>query len=246
MTDIARFALDVLLAGMCARRRWIGRRILGCAVGREFAPAGDLLFFVSPKKRRQKKGDPTCRVPSLRYGQPAMLGRLAVLRNSLCSLRSRRSDSRSKSEHEAWASSGAHTRPTPCASRHGQRGPKTHTGHRCARPQIPGRAKRRPVRFPHPSGCAEERSGRGERVRRRTHPHRDLTRCGCLNGATQSRSEFRSAPRSRAPQVARSEAQGRSVWGRLFFAFFLLATQKKEGRPPGRTPGIQRHQPHER
>ena len=47
-------------------------------------PAAHLLFFASPKKSRQKKGDPTCRVPSLRCGQPAMLGHGAALRNSLC------------------------------------------------------------------------------------------------------------------------------------------------------------------
>ena len=46
-------------------------------------PAAHLLFFVSPKKSRQKKGDPTCRVPALRCGQPAMLGHGAALRNSL-------------------------------------------------------------------------------------------------------------------------------------------------------------------
>ena len=51
-----------------------------------------------------------------------MLGPGAVLRNSLCSLRSRRSDNRSKSDHEAWACCAAHARPRPCASRHGQRG----------------------------------------------------------------------------------------------------------------------------
>ena len=63
-----------------------------------------------------------------------MLGRGAALRNSLRSLRSLRSDNRSESEHEAWACCAAHARPTPCASRHGQRGGEVHTGHRCARP----------------------------------------------------------------------------------------------------------------
>ena len=52
-----------------------------------------------------------------------------------------------------------------------------------------------PCGFPLPSGCAEERSGRGERMQRSKHPHRDLTRRGCLNGAAQPRSEFRGAPR---------------------------------------------------
>ena len=45
-----------------------------------------------------------------------------------------RSDNCGKSEHEAWASFGAHARLTRCASRHGQRGSKPDSGHRCARP----------------------------------------------------------------------------------------------------------------
>ena len=36
----------------------------GGAVGREFAPAGDLLFFAPPKKSRHKKGGPTGRGPA--------------------------------------------------------------------------------------------------------------------------------------------------------------------------------------
>ena len=90
-----------------------------------------------------------------------------------------------------------------------------------------------------PSGCAEERSGRGERVHRRMHPHRDLTRWRCLNGALQARSEFDSAPRPRAPQVARSEAKGRSQWGRLSLVTFFGET-KKVTAPPGAHPGKQR------
>src|SRR5688572_23698795 len=46
-------------------------------------PAGDSLFFASPKKSKQKKGDPTGCVPSLRYGQPAVLGPDGVSLNSL-------------------------------------------------------------------------------------------------------------------------------------------------------------------
>jgi hypothetical protein len=41
-------------------------------------PAADLLFFASPKKPKEKKGDPTGRVPALRYGQPAVLGKSGV------------------------------------------------------------------------------------------------------------------------------------------------------------------------
>ena len=102
--------------------------MLQAFVGRDVRPAAHLLFFASPKQRRQKKGDPTGRVPSLRCGQPAMLAPGAVLRNSLRSLRSLRSNNRSKSVHDAWACSAPHARPTPCASRHGQRGVQLQPG----------------------------------------------------------------------------------------------------------------------
>ena len=42
------------------------------------APAGEVLFFASPKQSTQKKGDPTGCVPSLRYGQPAVLASSGV------------------------------------------------------------------------------------------------------------------------------------------------------------------------
>ncbi|MET4577847.1 hypothetical protein ABIE13_002958 [Ottowia thiooxydans] len=80
-----------------------------------------------PKEPGARKGGPTVRAyagrdPSLRYGQPPVLNRAATLRNSLCSLRSRRSDIRSKLVHEARASCSALARPSLCAPRHGQRG----------------------------------------------------------------------------------------------------------------------------
>ncbi len=53
------------------------------ASGPGLGPAADLLFFASPKKRRQKKGDPAVCVPSLRYGQPAVLTFRGVSQNSL-------------------------------------------------------------------------------------------------------------------------------------------------------------------
>ncbi len=96
-----------------------------------------------------------------------------------------------------------------------------------------------PYRFQFPSGCAEERSGRGERMHRRMHSHRDLTRCGCPNGAAKPRSEFCGAPRTRAPQVARSEAEGRSQRGALLLPTFLVRA-RKVGAPPGAHPGQQR------
>ncbi|MEO7954606.1 MAG: hypothetical protein ABIR35_11025, partial [Polaromonas sp.] len=41
------------------------------------------LFFASPKKSKQKKGDPGVCVPALRYGQPAVLASGGVRANSL-------------------------------------------------------------------------------------------------------------------------------------------------------------------
>ena len=102
------------------------------------APGGAVTFFLSRQKEsNQRKRRPRWPCP-LRFasGQPAMLGRGAALRNSLRSLRSLRSDNRSESEHEAWACCAAHARPTPCASRHGQKGVEAHTGPRCARPWL--------------------------------------------------------------------------------------------------------------
>jgi hypothetical protein len=45
---------------------------------RSVAAAGDLHFFVSPKKPKEKKGDPTVCVPPLCYGQPAVLASSGV------------------------------------------------------------------------------------------------------------------------------------------------------------------------
>ena len=50
-------------------------------------------------------------------------------------------------------------------------------------------------------------------------------------------------PIDRAPQVARSEAQGHGKWGRLSFAYFSsagdpVAEQRKVGALPGAHPGI--------
>ncbi|ABM36318.1 hypothetical protein Pnap_1001 [Polaromonas naphthalenivorans CJ2] len=49
----------------------LGAGVLLGPAGRE-SPGGDSLFFASPKKSKQKKGDPAVWVPSLRYGRPAL------------------------------------------------------------------------------------------------------------------------------------------------------------------------------
>ena len=55
-----------------------GRTSFAACRCRSVAAAGDLLFFASPKKPKEKKGDPTVCVPPLRYGQPAVPGPAGV------------------------------------------------------------------------------------------------------------------------------------------------------------------------
>ena len=211
------------------------------AAGREFAPAGDLLFFVSPKKSRQKKGDPTGRVPSLRCGQPAMLGRGAVLRNSLRA-GALRSNSRSKSVHEAWACSAPHARPTPCASRHGQRGVQLQPGPslRSAPVLAFARAERSdgPCGFSTPLRLRLRRGACGV-ARAAQHARASSTGSrGLFERRERSeRSEFHRAPRKRCGAgLPRSEAQGSQTWGRFLLPPFLVRT-RKGGAPPGAHPG---------
>ncbi len=191
------------------------------AVGREFAPAGESLSFASPKESNQRKGDPTVCVPPLRYGQPAVLGYGGGPQNSLhcVPLRQLRPLSRLRLRSSAQPEGSG-------------------SGHRDARPPKPngpslrlaraigrnGRARAPHTRTRHgaltliPSGCAEERSVSRTRAR------------SCLSEASSAR------PReTRAPQVARSEAEGRRQWGRLSLLTFFGET-KKVSRPPGRDP----------
>ena len=197
---------------------------LHAPAGRDMRPAAHLLFFASPKKSRQKKGDPTGRVPALRFGQPAMLAPGAVLRNSLCSLRSRRSDNRSKSDHDAWACCAAHARPTPCASRHGQRGLELQHGPslRSAPPTAKPGAERSdgPNGFPTPLRLRLRRGACGV-ARAAQHARASWTDSPRLfeRRERSERSEFCGAPRKRCGAgLPRSEAQGSQTWGRFVFA----------------------------
>ena len=94
--------------------------------------------------------------------------------------------------------------------------------------------------LPTPSGCAEKRRSWGGCVCRRTHALRDLTCRSCLSGVRRTQRVLRHHPRSehrRLPPFARQGEWGTQTGGRLFFAYFLLATQKKVGAPPGAHPG---------
>ncbi len=198
---------------------------------------------------RQRKVSKRKATPSLRplrgaKGQTcggAVAGCAAELTSLLCS--SVRTTAASQSTKHGR--SGAHATPQAPRRRRSQQGfgqpdiqqPNSHTGHCFARPlrgrkrhalRKPGRAQRWPewmsdsrVPFRMRRG-AQRPADQGSRLSERSETER-----------------VRARPRwTRAPQVARSEAKGRSVQGRPFFGSFLSATRKKGTRPPGRTPGF--------
>jgi hypothetical protein len=163
-------------------------------------PGSNSLFFASPKKSKQKKGDPTCCVPALRYGQPAVLGSGGVSLNSL------RSNTAIPDPPEP-ALLGASRRggekeyriPEETRTRRGESlwgfvlvfvfGPRS------------------PLSRP---GWAEER--RGKRIRDRA----------CLSAAS-----LRETPLDSSTAGCPKRSVGTQTAGRLFFGDFLLAKQKK-------------------
>ncbi|MBB6563930.1 hypothetical protein HNP48_006656 [Acidovorax soli] len=208
--------------------------VLGCfsyfaeGGGRDVRPAAHLLSFASPKERRQRKGDPAARVPSLRYGQPAMLGP-GVHRGTRCvpPAGELRSNIRGESDNAARVLRHALT-PGPAllgtVRRGGERAP-----HVCCFAAAPGvghalRAADGPMRSeangaeqsdgpcgaPNPFWTCREAQKLGWRVCRRTHALRHLTRRSCLTGAPSKRErrEFFGAPLLRASQVAPERSAG--------------------------------------
>ena len=204
------------------------------------APAGDSLSFASPKESKPRKSDPTGCVPSLRCGQPAVLSFAGVSLNSrrFASLKQTRALIRQNLR------SSAHPEGNPK--------PDIHTGHCCARPKPLGR-KRRALRrlgraqqwpvwlfgcsaaHPHLAAPAAGRL-RGEHARRSAHA--SSTDSPWLSErSAPARSEFHGAPRNRPDAgLPRSNAKGSQTEGRLSFAYFSLARQRKVSRPPGRDP----------
>ncbi len=214
-----------------------------CAQGgsRVVAPAGDSLSFASPKERRPPVCDPFA---ALR-GKPAA-GRLrGAPWNSLCAARAARTATASQSTRHGRFDAHAHpTTAPPQAQPAGgwaaeqPRGPLLRSapprGRKRHALRRPGRAKQWPVWMSAPRVPFRMRRGaqrpadQGSRLSERNAVERVGAR-----------------PRwTRAPQVARSEAQGRSLQGRLFFGDFLLAKQKKATAPPGAHPGPRPWQNH--
>ncbi len=120
--------------------------------------------------------------------------------------------------------------------------------HRLPTSSFPGRGKTStpkaersdgPSEAPHPSGCAEERRAKGGQEHCKMLLLRELACGSCLNVESEANKVSSAAPPfDRAPQVARSAAQGHGKWGRLFCAYCFLAKQKRVGAPPGAIPGL--------
>jgi hypothetical protein len=208
--------------------------VLGCfscfaeGGGRDVRPAAHLLSFASPKERRQRKGDPAARVPSLRYGQPAMLGP-GVHRGTRCvrPTGELRSNNRGESDNEARVLRHALI-PGPALLGTVRRGGERAPHGCCFRSRAEGRLCaarcRRPTRSeangaersdgpcgaPNPFWTCREAQKLGWRVCRRTHALRHLTRRSCLTGAASERQrrEFFGAPQLRASQVAPERSAG--------------------------------------
>ena len=159
------------------------------------APAGDLLFFASPKKPKEKKGDPMVRVPC------------AALRGNLrCSTKA---GSRSNSPLAQTIASPDPLLPALPGPARRVGGTNADTGRRGRAKRVLAGARSRPH---HPSVCAEER--RSSRIRA----------SDCLSAASSSSTP---AGPSTAGCPRSDSAGGRRQQGRLFFAYFPLAKQKK-------------------
>jgi hypothetical protein len=180
---------------------------------RDFVPAADLLF--APPKSRQK-ALPCKTAPA---GCPAMLeaqGRaeLAPLRSAQTSVASQ---FLKRAARAPWAS----------ALLGGLKGeaPNSRTANSQTRePSLTGL-------FLHPPfSVAEERSGLQPRAQRASSSD-----SAQLSDRSVAKGVLRGVARREHRRAARCEAKGRRGQGRLF-AFFLVA--QKEGRPPGRRPGM--------
>ena len=159
-------------------------------------PGGSSLFFASPKKSNPKKGDPTVCVPSLRCGQPAVLGPAGVPLE-LASLR------QSRALIRLALRSSAHTEGTFAVGfRLGFGFGVTDSGSESPRSRSRSRKSR--------SGWACEWGKKRDQ--------------GC---ALFERSEFAQTP---AFAPIRRLPEGPQTAGRLSFAYFSLAKQRKVRR----------------
>ena len=211
------------LAGMCARRR---------------------TYFSLRRQRKVGKRKATPLAVSLRFASGNLrcsrAGRCCGTRFVRCAHAAQTTAASQITMHGHTALPMPAPRPALLGTARGDL--NSNTGHCCARPRQqptprPSAAMAR-IGVQVPSGRAEKRRAWGGHGQRSMPMRRDLTCCGCLSAVNEVNAASSAAPpRARASLVARSEAKGRGQWGRLFFAYFLLAAQKKVGAPPGAYPG---------
>ncbi len=197
------------------------------AVGREFAPAGESLSFVSPKESNQRKGDPTVCVPSLRYGQPAVLGESGGPQNSLrCApLRQLRPLSRFPLRSSAQPEGSG-------------------SGHRCARPSMPNRPSLRSAGVKGPGPAHPYTPYKYAPWRVDSHPlwlRRGAQRFADQGSQLFERSEFCKTPRNASTAGCPQLRCGSQTVGPPFFAYFLWRDKESES-PAGARPGQQPQQ----
>ena len=215
-------------------------------------------LLLRQKKVSKEKATPSLRPLRFRYGADLRRGTCGVPpQNSLRAARSVRTAAASQSTRHGREGAHAHPASTPPQAQPAGVGSRTRAiaalglararfalrRLQCA-VRAPDRAERSdgPAVSPNPSVRAEKRRAAGACGCRRTHALRALTYRSMFERSAQRAVSSAAAPADRASQVARSEAEGHAQWGRLFFAYFLLAKQKKVSRLPGRVPAPASHQ----
>ena len=210
-------------------------------------PAAQFLSLTRQRKK-PKKGDPTSATPLLRSGANLRRASVGVGRRTHFALFERSVQTAAASQftkrlHAALQPPPRQNRAAGAASRgwNTRIGPSLCSAQVCAAQSaraVGGRAKRWPGWVSHPCGRAEKRRAGGGRGHRRMPALRALTRCSCLSGALQARSEFCSATaRSSIAGCPAASLRGHGQWGRLLLPSFL-GESRKEGAPPGAYPGL--------
>ncbi|MDQ0085690.1 hypothetical protein J2W35_006070 [Variovorax boronicumulans] len=183
---------------------------LDCVPGPGLAPAGDLLFFASPKKSRQKKGDPTvCDPFALRRGN-LRCSRFAGSRPN--SLRSDKGEPLSAKR---------------CAPRRSQRGGESARAFASLGLVLAvgsSEAERSDGLFEIPSGCAEERRRRRDQGR------------SCLSGTKCS--EFCGPPPESSTAGCPKRSVGTQTAGSPFLWLLSFGEAKESSSPAGARPGL--------
>ena len=200
------------------------------------------LFFASPKKSTQKKGDPQSATPSRCYGANLQRGGCGVRRGTRYALaRCARTTTASQLTRHARSDAHAHPATAPPQAQPDGGGqlnsqtakqPNSHTGHCCARPSLRSAWRLRPgglgraqqcarvgVRLRVPSGCAEER--RFWRMRARV----------CLSDA--KRREFSETPAKQSTAGCPQRSEGTQPVGSLFLGLISFGEAKESESPAG-------------